>query len=299
MRWWPKNAPANSPVTNSDLQTWNNAIAEATAIVGSRDARLIIGHVAGWAPAALATHGDEPINAKCQASIDSRVARRAGGEPLQYVLGSWGFRRLDLYVDRRVLIPRPETEVVVEVALAALRALRVEGDPPLVVDLGTGSGAIALAIATEVPDVNVWATDASADALEVARLNLIGLGQAAVGRVDLKHGSWFDALPDALAGMITLVVSNPPYVKDADPLPAVITEWEPLSALRAGPKGLDDIERIVADAPRWLARPGALVLEHAPDQGEAITAMATAAGAEDVSTHKDLTGRPRCTVAKW
>ncbi len=281
------------------LNNWQEALAAAATVVGDRDARLIVGHVADWTPAELALHGDEPVNAKCQASIDARVERRAAGEPLQYVLGSWGFRHLDLYVDRRVLIPRPETEQVVEVALAALRALRVDGDAPLVVDLGTGSGAIALSIATEVPDANVWATDASSDALEVARLNLIGQGQAAAGRVELKLGDWFEALPDALRGMITLVVTNPPYVKDTDPLPPVITDWEPASALRAGPAGLDDIARILAEAPVWLARPGALVVEHAPDQGEAITEMARSAGAEDVSTHPDLTGRPRCTVAKW
>src|SRR5205085_10546617 len=131
------------------------------------------------------------------------------------------------------------------------------------------------------------------------RLNLIGLGQAGAGRVELKHGDWFAALPDALRGMITLVVSNPPYVKDTDEPPSVITDWEPASALRSGPDGLDDISRIVHEAPLWLARPGALVLEHAPDQGPAINAMAIRAGATDVSTHPDLVGRPRCTVAKW
>ena len=280
-------------------KTWREALASAAAILGDRDARLIVGHVADWTPAELAMHGDEPVNEKLQASIHARVERRRAGEPLQYVLGSWGFRTLDLYVDKRVLIPRPETEIVAEVALAALRALRLDGDPPVVVDLGTGSGALALSIAKEVPDAHVWATDASSDALEVARLNLIGLGQAAVGRVDLRHGDWFHALPDALAGMITLVVSNPPYVRDDETLPAVVERWEPAGALRGGARGLDAIERIVADAPHWLARPGAVVLEHAPDQGEAVTALAQAAGAEDVSTHPDLVGRPRCTVAKW
>ncbi|MEY2469438.1 MAG: release factor glutamine methyltransferase [Actinomycetota bacterium] len=278
---------------------WREALAGAAAVVGDRDARLIVGHVADWTPAELTLHADEPVNEKLQASIDGRVARRAAGEPLQYVLGSWGFRTLDLYVDRRVLIPRPETETVVEVALAALRALHNDGDRPTVVDLGTGSGAIALSIAKEVPDANVWATDASADALEVARLNLIGLGQAAAGRVDLMLGDWFDALPDALVGMITLVVTNPPYVRSGETLPAEVEEWEPVSALRSGERGLDAIERIVAEAPLWLARPGALVVEHAPDQFEDITQMAIAAGAEAVSTHKDLVGRERCTVAKW
>lgn len=280
-------------------KSWREALRDAAAVVGDRDARLIVGHVAEWTPAELALHAEDPVNAKCQASIDSRVERRAAGEPLQYVLGSWGFRQLDVYVDRRVLIPRPETEVVVDVALAALRALRVDGDPPLVVDLGTGSGAIGLSIATEVADAHVWATDAWPDALDVARLNLIGLGQAAVGRVELKQGDWFSALPDALAGMITLVVSNPPYVRDGDSLPPEVADWEPATALRAGADGLDDIRLIVADAPRWLARPGALVIEHAPDQADAVQNLAKAAGAQDVSTHRDLADRLRCTVAKW
>jgi release factor glutamine methyltransferase len=282
------------------LKTWQQALTDATAIVGSRDARMIVGHVADWSPAELVTHADEPVNAKCQASIDARVERRAAGEPLQYVLGSWGFRRLDLFVDRRVLIPRPETEWVVEVATAAINALRhSDGDAPLVVDLGTGSGAIGLALAQEVPDAHVWLTDASPDALDVARLNLIGMGQAAVGRVELREGDWFSALPDALMGMISVVVSNPPYVRYTDALPPEVDQWEPAAALRSGPDGLDDIRRIIAAAPQWLARPGALVVEHAPDQGDTVQALARAAGAEETSTHPDLVGRPRCTVAKW
>jgi len=280
-------------------KNWRDAIADATAVVGARDARLIVGHVADWSPTELALHADEPVNAKCQASIDGRVERRKAGEPLQYVLGSWGFRQLDLYVDRRVLIPRPETEYVVELVLAAINQLRVNEDAPLVVDLGTGSGAIGLSIAKELPDAQVWLTDASHDALEVARLNLIGLGQAAVGRVALQEGDWFHALPDALTGMVTLVVSNPPYVRDTDALPREVEDWEPAAALRSGPDGLDDIRRIVAAAPNWLARPGALVLEHAPDQGDAVQELMRAAGAEATSTHNDLVDRPRVTVGKW
>jgi release factor glutamine methyltransferase len=156
-----------------------------------------------------------------------------------------------------------------------------------------------LSLAKEVPDAFVWATDASADALEVARGNLVGLGQAAVGRVELRHGDWFDALPEALAGMLTLIVSNPPYVRDDEPLPAAVADWEPRGALYGGADGLDPIRRIVTAAPRWLARPGALVLEHAPDQGDAVQSLMRTAGAEDTSTHNDLVGRPRCTVGKW
>src|SRR5688500_2404619 len=152
------------------------------------------------------------------------VERRAAGEPLQYVLGAWGFRSLDLYVDRRVLIPRPETEQVVEVALAELRALGAA--KPLVVDLGTGSGAIALSIAPEVPTSQVWATDASPAALAVARANLAGIGRAAA-RVRLEHGSWFAALPKLLQGRVDMVISNPPYVADGDTLPPEVADWEP------------------------------------------------------------------------
>ena len=164
------------------------------------------------------------------------VARRRAGEPLQYAIGAWGFRRLDLYLDRRVLIPRPETEQVVEVALrraAAARRCRA----PLVVDLGTGSGAIALSIAVEVPGADVWATDVSADALAVARANLAGLGGRAATRVRLVEGSWFDALPEAFRGQVHLLVSNPPYVADGETLPAEVADWEPPGALRAGPHG--------------------------------------------------------------
>src|SRR5581483_11962387 len=153
------------------------------------------------------------------------VERRAAGEPLQYVLRRWGFRTLDLLVDPRVLIPRPETEVVVEVAIRELR--RIDSRRPLVADLGTGSGAIALSIAVEVPDARVWATDASADALAVARANLAGIGSPAAKRVRIEQGSWFDALPAAFRGQFDVVVSNPPYIAAHEDLPPEVVDWEP------------------------------------------------------------------------
>src|SRR5690606_30814849 len=143
----------------------------------------------------------------------------------------------------------------VEVALRELD--RLAPASPRVVDLGTGTGAIALSVAVERPTAQVWATDASADALAVARANLAGIGQAGT-RVSLVEGSWFDPLPGDLQGTFDLVVSNPPYVAESDPLPAEVADWEPHEALIPGPTGLEAVEEIVVAAPVWLRRPGVL-----------------------------------------
>ena len=222
------------------------------------------------------------------------VERRRAGEPLQYVLGSWGFRSLDLLVDRRVLIPRPETEWVVEVALGLL--------PPagevVVVDLGTGSGAIGLSIAAERwPRARVVLTDASADALAVARANLAGLGRAGT-TVELAHGSWWAAVPASVRGSVDLVVSNPPYVALADPLPSEVADWEPISALVPGPTGLEALAEILGGAGEWLRPDGWIVCEIGESQGEAAVALAVDAGLVDGAVRPDLTGRDRMVVAR-
>ncbi|MBV9254887.1 MAG: peptide chain release factor N(5)-glutamine methyltransferase [Actinobacteria bacterium] len=257
------------------------------------DARRIVEEACG---ADWATRLSEPVSERAAGYVERMVERRRAGEPLQYAVGRWGFRHLDLLVDHRVLIPRPETEVVVGVALEQLITL---GRDPTVVDLGTGSGAIALSIVHEVPDAHVWATDASADALAVARANLAGLGAPAT-RVRLAEGSWFDALPSELRGQVQLIVSNPPYVAahEVDDLPPEVAHWEPMSALVAGPTGLEDVEHIVAEAPAWLARPGALVVEIAPHQADAATALAHDSGFTDVDVRPDLVGRPRALVGR-
>ena len=257
--------------------------------------RRIIERAAGFEGAEYALGLSEPATERAMGYFDAMVERRLVGEPLQYVLGEWSFRTLDLMVDRRVLIPRPETEQVVEVALAELDALGVEA--PQVADLGTGSGAIALSVAVERPAARVWATDLSADALAVARANLAGIGHAGT-RVTLVEGSWFDALPRELRGTLDLVVSNPPYVAASDALPAEVADWEPAGALVPGPTGLEAIEEIVAGAPVWLCRPGALVVELAPSQAEDAVALARAAGFADAEVAPDLTGRPRALVAR-
>jgi release factor glutamine methyltransferase len=268
--------------------SWRELLAETERrLLSGVDARRIVEEACGddWV-----LRLDEPATQRAVAYLDGMVARRAAGEPLQYVVGRWGFRGLDLYVDHRVLIPRPETEVVVEVALEALRG-RSE---PTVVDLGTGSGAIALAIAVETDDAHVWATDASADALAVARANLAGIGRAAT-RVRLAEGSWFGPLPPMLAGRVDLVVTNPPYVaeREVPDLPPEVAHWEPRDALVAGETGLEQLQHIATEARPWLRADGTLVAEIAPHQAEAAVVLAYSGGFTDVEIRPDLTGRPR------
>ncbi len=279
--------------------TWRELWTRAEAALGSRmDARRIVERASGYDGATLAAHLDEDVPARAVPFAQAMIERRGGGEPLQYVVGRWGFRRLELLVDRRVLIPRPETEVVVEVALGELK--RLPAPSPVVVDLGVGSGAIALSIAHEAPTAQVWATDVSAAALAVSRANLAGLGSADATRVRLAEGRWFDAVPADLHGHVDLVVSNPPYVTEAEAaeLPREVGEWEPREALVAGPTGLEAIAEIVAEAPAWLARPGAVVVEIAPHQAEAARAQARAAGFTQVDVRPDLQGRLRALVGR-
>lgn len=260
-----------------------------------QEVRWIVERATGRRPAEQAGALDEPTTVREVTFVDQMVGRRAGGEPLQYVLGRWAFRTLDLMVDRRVLIPRPETEVVAGLAVDAAAAL---GRPTIAVDLGTGSGAIALSLAVERwPHIEVWATDASSDALAVARANLAGLGRRG-GVVRLLEGDWFDALPAELAGRVDVVVSNPPYVADDAVLPDAVAQWEPTTALRAGPDGLADVRRIVAEAPRWLAPGGTLVVEIGETQGDAAWALAADAGLVGGRVEPDLAGRPRALVAR-
>jgi len=223
------------------------------------------------------------------------VERRLNGEPLQYVLGRWGFRDLDLMVDRRVLIPRPETEQVVGWALEAV----APSDVTVAVDLGTGSGAIALALARELARATVWATDVSRDALDVARANTSGAGMWAAPRVRLVEGWWWDALPAELEGRVDLVVSNPPYIADDEVLPAEVEVWEPRLALRAGDGGPVDDRADGGEAAGWLAPGGVLVVEIAPALETAVLELANAAGAAQAEVRADALGRPRALVSRW
>jgi len=274
----------------------DNARAEATWMV--EDA-------VGSGPGELLATGGEPVTVGAVRRVEAMVARRLAGEPLQYVLGHWSFRTLDLMVDARVLIPRPETEEVVAVTLAELDRLAAGRAPgavraPVVVDLGTGSGAIALSVAAERPGTEVVATDRSSDALAVAAANLAGIGTAG-STVQLCEGHWFEALrqhrPD-LTGGVDVIVSNPPYVATHEALPAEVADFEPAGALVAGERGTEALETILRGAAHWLVPDGVLVVECAPHQAGALAAFARANGFPDVEVVPDLAGRDRAVVAR-
>lgn len=235
---------------------------------------------------------DEPATQRMVAHLDAMVARFLDGEPLQYVLGHWAFRHLEVMVDPRVLIPRPETELLVDHAIAAL----ARHDRPLrVADLGTGSGVIGLSLASELwhDAMQVWLTDVSPDALDVARANTAGLGRAA-SAVRIAEGSWFAALPPSLQGTLHLVASNPPYIGEGDPaVESIVHRHEPHLALYAARDGLAHVMSIVAEAPTWLMPGGVLLLEIGAAQAVAVAALLREAGFHDVQVHRDLAGHDR------
>jgi release factor glutamine methyltransferase len=291
-----------SPAPDGTI-TWRELLAEAVdrlratdSPAAEVDARWIVADCLGTTAAGLSAHLSELATERGVVRFDDMVGRRAAGEPLQYVLGSWGFRSLDLLVDRRVLIPRPETELLVDVALAELDRVGGSTHPTRVADLGTGSGAIGLSIAVERVRTEVWLTDVSEQALAVARANIAGIGRPGA-RIRTASGDWFDALPAHLQGNIDLVVSNPPYVPDAAQLPAEVADWEPAGALFAGADGTDDLRRLLAAAPAWLTASGALVCELSPEQAPAMSELARTRFAE-AEVRDDLTGRPRVLVAR-
>jgi release factor glutamine methyltransferase len=279
-----------------DTVSWRELLAETVSLLDdAQHARWICETATSSTPDEFREMLHEPAGERAVAHLDGMVARARAGEPIQYVLGAWAFRRLDLAVDARVLIPRPETEMVAEVALELAAAF---GPTRSVLDLGTGSGAIGLAIADELPLVgtSVWLTDASGDALAVARANLAGIGRAAQS-VRVAEGSWFDALPDGQR--FDVIVSNPPYVADGSvEAEQLVTDWEPSSALFAGPEGLDDLRLIIAEAPLWLSKGGWLVVEHGYDQADAVTALFRSAGFVDVATRRDLAGLDRIGLGR-
>ena len=285
---------------------WRELLGEATERLTAAgvesaavEARRIVVAAAGCDDAAW--HGvlSVPATRRGVASFDRMLGRRAAGEPLQYVLGAWAFRTLDLFVDPRVLIPRPETEIVAGCALDELQRRADELGPMLLAaDLGCGSGAIGLSLVAERVDVEVVCTDVSPDALAVASANLAGLGRPA-RRVRLAEGSWYEALADELRGRLDVIVSNPPYIAEgSDSLPREIADHEPPVALYSGRTGLDATSTILAGAPEWLAPGGAVVLELADGTAGRVRELAQSAGLADVAVHPDLTGADRVLVAR-
>lgn len=265
-------------------------LADAARQLGDRaEAELLLLHAVQQSRSWLFTHADDVLDRDVQTAYAELLERRARGEPVAYITGLRGFWSLDLEVTPATLIPRPETELLVELALERLpRDSACE-----VADLGTGSGAVALALASELPLCRVTATDASAAALEVARRNAARLG---IGNVAFVQGDWMAPLGDA---RFELIASNPPYIESDDAhLARGDLRFEPATALASGRDGLDDIRRIVASAREHLAPGGWLLFEHGWNQGEAARALLHQAGYDDVFTAQDLEQRDRVSGAR-
>lgn len=252
------------------------------------DAELLIGHALGLSRTRLYADGRRELDEREVAAADRLIDRRIGREPVAYILGHWGFRRLDLAVDRRVLIPRPETEELVDICLALLAPL----PEPTVLDVGTGSGAIALAIAQELADAWVTAVDVSPDALELARRN----GDAAGLVVEWVES---DLLAELGGRRFDLIVSNPPYISDAEleTLEPGVRDFEPRLALAAG-DGLEVIRRVVQDAPAALRPGGRLALECGMGQAPAVADALRAAGFDDIEVRLDFAGVERFVTGR-
>ena len=249
------------------------------------DAQLLLLHVLGKPSserAWLIAHDRDPLPPKVSEGLRLLIQRRASGEPLAYIVGQQEFFGLPLAVDPRVLIPRPDTETLVSWALDVLP----KGCAAKVLDLGTGSGAIALAIKHACPTADVSAIDASADAVTVARGNAAALGLG----VSIEISPWFERVN----GLFDVIVSNPPYVREGDPHLTALGH-EPIQALTAGSDGLSDLRQIISAAPAHLQAGGWLLLEHGYDQAEAVGQLLREQGFESVSSRDDLAGIQRCT----
>lgn len=271
-------------------QTLTVRQALAQASLAPIDAQVLLAHVLGADRAWLVAHATDPLAIGDVEAFFTLAGRRRDGEPVAYLTGTREFWGLPIAVDRSVLIPRPETETLVECALRALPAQR----PVRVLDLGTGSGAVALAIAHERPQAEVFATDVSPSALALARRNGERMKLA---NLRWLQSDWYGELPDATPPL-DLIASNPPYVASADPhLAQGDVRFEPPAALRAGRDGLDALRVVIAGAPARLARGGTLVVEHGFDQADHVRALMREAGLADPRTFRDLAGIPRVCVA--
>jgi release factor glutamine methyltransferase len=253
------------------------------------DAEALMAHVLGRSTGWLFAHGDETLLPDDAQGFAELLRRRRAGEPVAYLVGRRGFWRFDVQVSPATLIPRPETELLVELALE-----RMPADRDLAVaDLGTGSGVIALALAMERPRARIVAVDASSQALDVARCNAQAL---AVTNVSFSEGDWFAPIADE---HFDLIVSNPPYIAEDDPhLGQGDLRHEPRQALASGPQGLDAIRVIAGDAPRHLQPGGWLLVEHGWEQGAAVRDAFATAGLVEVRTVQDLERRDRVTLGR-
>ncbi|MNB88749.1 Release factor glutamine methyltransferase [compost metagenome] len=274
-----------------DFQHWlRHAVSELSASDSPRrDAEILLGHVTGRARTYILAFAETVLTRDEETQLAELLARRKTGEPVAHLVGEREFWSLPLYVSAATLIPRPDTECLVEQALARLPA-----SPARILDLGTGTGAIALALASERPDCQVTAVDVMPDAVALAQRNVDRL---ALPNVTVVHSSWFSALGDR---QFETIVSNPPYIDEADPhLGEGDVRFEPRSALVAAGQGLADLSQIITAARQHLVSGGWLLLEHGWTQGEAVRALFLQAGYQQVETCRDYGGNERLTLGKW
>ncbi|MHA6671749.1 peptide chain release factor N(5)-glutamine methyltransferase [Enterobacter mori] len=274
-----------------DFQRWlREAVSELSESESpKRDAEILLEHVTGKSRTYLLAFGETLLTAEQEAQLAALLARRKTGEPVAHLVGEREFWSLPLYVSAATLIPRPDTECLVEQALARLPTAACN-----ILDLGTGTGAIALALATERPDCTVTAVDVMPDAVTLAQRNVERLG---LGNVRVLQSSWFTALENRL---FALIVSNPPYIDEHDPhLAQGDVRFEPLTALVAANEGLADLDHIVTTSRQHLLPGGWLLVEHGWTQGNAVRALFTNAGYRAVATCRDYGGNERLTLGQW
>lgn len=284
----------SKPETIAALLEWAaDMLAAKSQSVASQcprlDAEILLASVLDVSRAYLKTWPERKLTAKQQKGFQALITKRQQGQPVAYLLGEWEFWSLPIKITPDTLIPRPETECLVELALE-----KCSMEKAVAVDLGTGSGAIALALAIEKPKWTLWASDVSESALAVAMANAEQLG---LRNINTLLSDWFSALPDT---QFDLIIANPPYIDQQDPqLQSNVINWEPRGALIAEAEGLADLETIIRDAPAFL-KPGAwLILEHGYNQAELVVGLFRQHGYEQISTKQDLEGRDRVTCGHW
>ena len=281
----PEDALATPP-----CQTWSTALQWARQHIDRLDARLLLQFVTGASAAELLAYPERTLDEQQSVHFESLIQRRAAGEPLAYLTGEAGFYGDLLQVSPAVLVPRPETEELVTWGLALLQGC----EAPHVADLGTGSGAIALALAGARPDAQVLAVDVSSAAVSVATANRDRLNRK---NVEVRCASWFEGYPDT--PVFDLIISNPPYIDAADPhLAGDGVRFEPRLALTDGGSGLSAYAAIVVQALPRLKPGGWLLVEHGHDQDDSVAALWRAAGLRDVQSRQDLSGNPRMTAGR-
>lgn len=282
--------------TSLELIAWGSERLRASEVPKPRlNAELLLSYCTGRSRVDLYAYPEKPVPREAREEFAAAVGRRAAREPLQYITGSRGFMHIDVGVDRRVLIPRPETELLAQLAIDALSAM---GGRPVVVDVGTGSGCVAISVARECPSATVYATDISADALELARANATREGLE--GRIVFRHGDLLDALEGELRGALDVVACNPPYIREDEfpELPPEVRDHEPYVALVAGPTGMEIHLRLLRQAPSWLCPRGLLLMEGGADQVKRLAEEALGMGYAEARVHHDLNGLPRVLEAR-